>query len=69
VHKSSWLDYVCCCLPRKGPAEDPLEGDNLLAKGRLDSAHPAGAVVGEPGSGRAGKASRSRRNEYGEAAY
>ncbi|PNH04757.1 hypothetical protein TSOC_009054 [Tetrabaena socialis] len=35
LHKSSWRDYVCCCCPPRGPAEDPLEGDTLLAKGRV----------------------------------
>lgn len=33
VHKASWRDYVCCCLPRRRPAQDAQEGDSLLAAG------------------------------------
>ncbi|PNW80731.1 hypothetical protein CHLRE_07g327500v5 [Chlamydomonas reinhardtii] len=51
VHKAGWRDYLCCCLPRRGPSEDPLEGDSLLNKGRLDSSAPAGGAGGGGGGG------------------
>jgi hypothetical protein len=46
VHKAGWRDYLCCCLPlgRRGPSEDPLEGDTLLSKGAL-----GGAANGQAG--------------------
>ncbi|KAG2442068.1 hypothetical protein HYH02_009859 [Chlamydomonas schloesseri] len=57
VHKAGWRDYLCCCLPRRGPAQDPLEGDSLLSKGRLDSSAP----VGPSGAGGAGANGAGRR--------
>ncbi|KAG2500941.1 hypothetical protein HYH03_000766 [Edaphochlamys debaryana] len=49
LHKSGWRDYLCCCLPRRGPAEDPLEGDSLIDKGRLSSSAPGGTGGGRSG--------------------
>ncbi|GLC34692.1 hypothetical protein PLESTB_001233800 [Pleodorina starrii] len=47
IVKAGWRDYLCCCLPRTGPAEDPLEGDNLLAKGALQGGGAGGHQAGQ----------------------
>ncbi|EFJ52269.1 hypothetical protein VOLCADRAFT_120271 [Volvox carteri f. nagariensis] len=38
IHKAGWRDYLCCCLPRRGLSEDPLEGDSLLTRGAVQTA-------------------------------
>ncbi|KXZ44354.1 hypothetical protein GPECTOR_69g447 [Gonium pectorale] len=41
VHRKTLRDYLCCCLPGAGPAEDPLEGDGLLAQAKLGNSSQA----------------------------
>ncbi|GIL45441.1 hypothetical protein Vafri_2683 [Volvox africanus] len=44
VHKPGWRDYLCCCLLRRGPREDPLEGDSLLARGAIQAGNRPAAT-------------------------
>ncbi|GIL72247.1 hypothetical protein Vretifemale_2623 [Volvox reticuliferus] len=44
LHKPGWRDYLCCCLPRHGPREDPLEGDSLLVRGAIQAGNGQAAT-------------------------
>ncbi|GFR42382.1 hypothetical protein Agub_g3068 [Astrephomene gubernaculifera] len=55
VFRPGWRDYLCCCLPRHGPPEDPLEADSLLA---AQQQQQQGKAPSSNGDGRAPPARR-----------